>query len=103
MAEPEYPRAWGVLIQDELGYSGWDAISDDQDIAEEMAEEIRGASVVELIPRPTVDRLIAEAVAAERERCAGIAEFWRYELSEEGCDDWALATRIADKIREVPS
>lgn len=105
MAEPEYPSVWVLfsnLIRSkqqpqEMFAGSYSAERALQETALPMP------SVVECIPRPTHERLIAEAVAAERERCAAIAEFWRYELSEEGCDDWVLATRIAEKIREVPS
>jgi len=63
-------------------------------------------SVVELVPRPEVDRLIA----AERERCAAIAaEVCRQAMRTDPQDStdydhgwWKAAEEIAIKIREVP-
>ncbi len=100
MSEPkEYPEAYGIIScgqwADELFIDrefAEDALCDytgDDDDDEELESCQDSYEVVELIPRPTVERMIAEAVAEatkqlgflmnearmeERERCKMIAE-----------------------------
>jgi transposase len=70
----EYPEAWGVLVD-----GCYARICAEETEAESRAKDYDfqyqehgyevDTAVVRLIPQPEVDRLIAAAVAAERERC----------------------------------
>ena len=98
MSEPKYPRAFGVFL-DGL----WLDIEDHRYLAESVAEETYAPSeVVELIPLPEHQAIVAAAVAAERERCAGIAEYlpgYAVRPTETECE--SIIRTIAHRIREV--
>ena len=99
MSEPKYPRAFGVFL-DGL----WLDIEDHRYLAESVAEETYAPSeVVELIPLPEHQAIVAAAVAAERERCAGIAEGVEYyAVRHRETEPQAIRREIAQAIREVP-
>lgn len=114
MAEPEYPVAFGWLFTPSGGEPRWEKITSHGDECRLEFFSRDKLQKVELIPRPVHDRLVAEAVAAERaaerERCAAIAG----EVAE-SCrpanrsymdaferEAYDTAQLIAAKIREVP-
>lgn len=97
MSEPEYTEAWGVRSGDR-----WDTIHDTEheanvEVTYYPSDGDGDLAVIQLIPQPEVDRLIAEAVAAERERCRRIAEHqWRVAVPlsarSDTVDMWASRT-----------
>lgn len=98
----KYPRACGVFADGK-----WDSIHDTE--GEARCEKIYYApadcksSVVELIPLPEHQDIVAAAVAAAVERCAGIAdglEEWIVKPGE--TESQAIVRTITEKIREVP-
>jgi hypothetical protein len=70
MNEPVFPVAWGLWYAHGLGdfYGTW-LIFLDQDEAYAKSQESELVTAVELIPAQEVERRIAAAVAAERQRC----------------------------------
>jgi len=103
MSEPKYPRVHGVFKKHSVGrflMTAWFY----NPVAAQSGSMIAGdgAEVVELIPLPEHQAIVAAAVAAERERCAGIAE------DEARCDELsgfhgkaAVFREFAHRIREV--
>lgn len=102
----EYPRAWGLWHNPHRQWA--DPLCASRLNAEDCA--CSGDSIVELIPLPEHEAIVAAAVAAERERCAGIADAveaetmpvnrsFRDHFEHERGD---TAAEIASKIREVP-
>lgn len=102
----DFRRAWGVLSDDDT----WHSVHKERESAELVHDAgIRLGIVntlVELVPLPEVEQLVAEAVAAERERCAAIAEE-HHKASDRPHPDYAESAvlraceMIEAKIREV--
>ena len=103
----KYPRAWSILSN-----GWWRGIYHARTAAEMATQEtsVPFPEVVELIPLPEHQAIVAAAVAAAVERCAGIADAveaetmpvnrsFRDHFDQERGD---TAAEIARKIREVP-
>jgi len=103
MSEPKYPRVHGVFKKHSVGrflMTAWFY----NPVAAQSGSMISGdgAEVVELIPLPEHQAIVAAAVAAERERCAGIAEYlpgYAVRPTETECE--SIIRTIAHRIREV--
>ena len=112
MTEPKYPRAFGVCIFWPSGMIEYESVWATKDMATRSAYNwVTPTKVVELIPLPEHEAIVAAAVAAERERCAGIAKRVADEtggpnrsyldhFEQERID---TADMIERKIREVPT
>ena len=104
MSEPKYPRVHGVFKKHSVGrflMTAWFY----NPVAAQSGSMISGdgAEVVELIPLPEHQAIVAAAVAAERERCAGIAEGVEYyAVRHRETEPQAIRREIAQAIREVP-
>ena len=109
MSEPKYPRAWGVFQHGEKLRVAFV----DRRRAESAAKHARSlnTTIIELIPLPEHEAIVAAAVAAAVERCAGIAKRVADEtggpnrsyldhFEQERID---TADMIERKIREVPT
>lgn len=101
MSEPKYPRAWGVFQHGEKLRVAFV----DRRHAESAAKHARSlnTTIIELIPLPEHEAIVAAAVAAAVERCAVILE------DEARCDELsgfhgkaAVFREFAHRIREVP-
>jgi len=99
MSEPKYPRVHGVFKKHSVGrflMTAWFY----NPVAAQSGSMIK---VVELIPLPEHQAIVAAAVAAERERCAGIAEGVEYyAVRHRETEPQAIRREIAQAIREVP-
>jgi hypothetical protein len=104
--EPKYPTAIGIWNKN---YDQWVMIFDSEDegygLVEEFCDENTPAVAVPMIAREDVDRLIA----AERERCAAIADSVASDAPPYSSPASAFFTakqgaaqEIARRIREVP-
>lgn len=111
MAEPEYSPAFAV----DLG-GGWlTCIYPTSQAAESVKAEIaswyRIIRVVELIPRPVHERLVAAERAAERERLMAIAKLVRQQGLRHDPQDstdyergwWEAANQIMHELGDVPA
>lgn len=107
----DFPRAFGLFpIFGDFEYVDFTQSIEGAEITATEYGKNR-IKVIELIPLPEHEAIVAAAVTAERERCAGIADSVYNETycptrSSRDCFDMArgdAAEEIARKIREVPS
>lgn len=103
MSEQKLPPVWGVWLEKNQEYHSLHSTNEGAGRIDQSSGILGIVSrVVELIPREEADRMISDAIAAERERCAGILE------DEARCDEMsgfhgkaAIFREFASKIREV--
>ena len=108
MSEPKYPRAWGVFQHGEKLRVAFV----DRRRAESAAKHARSlnTTIIELIPLPEHEAIVAAAVAAAVERCAGISKQVGDEISQNNRSyldafekvEVDTAELIERRIREVP-
>jgi hypothetical protein len=91
MSEQNFPPAFGILQigsnEDGTPDAWWNAIANDGEFADELADECgtpdAPAHVVELIARDDAERMVRDAVAAERAKWAGAKDVMQQILMEE--------------------